>query len=56
MVLPETAKRHKIAALIALMISRGMFSRDHISTPSQSVDYACTNRALTCIIVADAGR
>ena len=28
----ETAKRHKIAALTTLMISRGVFSRDHIST------------------------
>jgi hypothetical protein len=30
----ERAKKHKIAALTTLMISRGMFSRDHISTLS----------------------
>ena len=29
----ETTKKHKIAALTTLMISRGMFSRDRISTP-----------------------
>jgi hypothetical protein len=58
MALPERAKKHKIAALTTLMMSRGMFSRDHISTPSQLVarDYACTSRALTCTIVAEAGR
>jgi hypothetical protein len=46
-VLLERAKKNKIAALNTLMISRGMFSRDHISTPSQlvSTDYACTSRA-----------
>jgi len=42
----ETAKKHKIAALTTLMISRGMFSRDHISTPY----------ALTRLTVAEAGR
>ena len=54
----ERAKKHKIAALTTLMISRGMFSRDHISTPSHLVarDYACTSRALTSIIVAEASR
>jgi hypothetical protein len=33
----ETAKKLKIAALTTLMISRGVFSRDHILTPSQLV-------------------
>jgi hypothetical protein len=33
MELPETAKKHKIATLTTLMISSGVFSRDHISAP-----------------------
>jgi len=32
----DTTKKHKIAALTTLMISRGMFSRDHISPPHAS--------------------
>jgi hypothetical protein len=48
-VLPERAKKHKIAALTRLMISRGMFSRDHISTPSQLVaaDHCCRSMSVT---------
>jgi hypothetical protein len=45
----ETAKKHKIAALTTLMISRGVFSRDHISTlPTGCQRLGCTRRALTC--------
>jgi hypothetical protein len=49
MELLETAKKHKIAALTTLMISRGMFSRDHISAPSQLVDtdHCCRSMSVT---------
>jgi hypothetical protein len=53
----ETAKKHKIAALTTLMTSRGMLSRDHISTPYKLArDYASASRPLTCLIVAEAAR
>jgi hypothetical protein len=49
----ETTKKHKIAALTTLMISRGMFSCDHISTPYKlarprsDLPHCCRSKSIT---------
>jgi hypothetical protein len=49
----ETTKKHKIAALTTLMIRRGMFSRDHISTPYKlarprsDLPHCCRSKSIT---------
>jgi hypothetical protein len=44
----ETAKKHKIAALTTLMISKGMFSRDHnLDALRSDPPHCCRSRSIT---------